>query len=199
MTHVLERIAAIDVGLGDPRAAHNRLVEARQRFLVAAEVLQQGAAVEPVRPRDRIERERAVETLQRLVGQAGIDQDIGAVAVGVGEIGVERDRLVEILDRLHRLAQPVQRLAEQIVHARLRRAERDDAAGELGALLELIVLAGDHGDVIERVGVLRVAAQRLDIALHGLRDIALAVVEQALLDEFGGGRRLAHGRVLRAE
>ena len=119
--------------------------------------------------RGRIERERAVETFQRLVGKAGIDQDIGAVAVGVGEIGVERDRAVEILDRLQPLAQPVQRLAEQVVHARLRRADGDGAAGELDALLELALLAGDHGDVIERVGVLRVVAQHLDVALHGLR------------------------------
>ena len=177
MAEVLERVGAIDVGFGDLRAADDRLVEARQRVGVAAEFLQQSAAVEPVRPGGRIERQRAVETFQRLVGKAGIDQYIGAVAVGVGEIRVERDRPVEILDRLHRLAQPVLRLAEQIVHARLRRAVRDGAAGELDALLELLLLAGDHRDVIERVGVLRVDAQHLDIALHGRGEIALAVVE----------------------
>ena len=184
MAEVLERIAAVDVRLGDVGAADDRLVETRQRLGVAAERLQQRAAVEPVGRRGRVERQRAVETFQRLVGKAGIDQDIGAVAVRVGEIGVERDGPVEILDRLQPVALAVQRLAEQIVHARLRRPKLDGAAGERDALLELPLLAGDHGDVIERVGVLRVGAQYLDIALHGPSEIALAVVEQALLESW---------------
>ena len=89
---------------------------------------------------------------------------------------------------------PVQRLAEQIVHTRLRRPVGDGAAGELDALLVLALLAGDHGDVIERVGVLRVALQHLDVALHGLRQIALAVVEQALLEQLRGGGGFGHER-----
>ena len=125
-------------------------------------------------------------------GNAGFHQNVGAVAVRLGEIGVEGDGRVEILDRLQRLAQRFQRAAEQIVRARRRRlGER--AAGEIGALLELPLLAGDHRDVIERVGVLGVGAQHLRIALHRLLQVALAVVEQALLDELrdgggGGGR-----------
>ena len=99
---------------------------------------------------------------------------------------------VEILDRLQPVALAVQRLAEQVVHARLRRPDGDGAAGELDALLELALLAGDHGDVIERVGVLRVGAQHLDIALHGLREVALAVVKQALLEQLRGGRGFGH-------
>ena len=62
--------------------------------------------------------------------------------------------------------------------------------------LVLALLAGDHGDVIERVGVFRVDAQHLDVALHGLRELALAVVEQALLEQRGDGRGFGHARVL---
>ena len=54
-----------------------------------------------------------------------------------------------------------------------------------------LLLAGDHGDVIERVGVLRVGAQHLDVALHGLRQFALAVVEQALLEQLSCGGSVA--------
>ena len=49
--------------------------------------------------------------------------------------------------------------------------------------LELALLAGDHGDVIERVGVLRIDAQNFRVALHGGFQVALAVVEQALLEQ----------------
>ena len=59
----------------------------------------------------------------------------------------------------------------------------------VGALFELPVLAGDHGDVIERVGVFRLALQHLYIALHGRGDVALTVMEQALLQQFGGPAR----------
>ena len=108
-----------------------------------------------------------------------------------GEIRVERDGRVVCLDRLQRLAEPVMRLAQQIVHARLRRADFDGALGQVDALLVVAFLARDHGDVIERVGIGRVAFQHLDIALHGHVELALAVVEQALLQQgfgFGGVR-----------
>jgi hypothetical protein len=78
------------------------------------------------------------------------------------------------------VALPLQRLAEQIVHARLTRPQRQRAAGERDALAVLAFLAGDGRDVIERVGVFRVDAQHVAIALHGLRQLALAMVKQAL-------------------
>ncbi len=118
---------------------------------------------------------------------AELAQHVGAVAVGLGEIDVADERGVEGLQRVLDLALPVQRLADQIVRARLPRLVAERAAGEIDALLELALLAGDHGDVIERVGVLRVVAQHLGIAVHGQRHLARAVVDQALLDEFGVG------------
>ena len=196
MGEILERVAAVDMGFRDVGATLNRLVEARQRLGVAAEPLKQRAAVEPVGRRGRVERQRPVEALQRLVGKAGIEQDIGAVAVRVGEVGVDGDGAVETLDRLQPVALAVQRLAEQIVHTRLRRPVGDGAAGELDALLELALLAGDHGDVIERIGIVRVDAQHLDVAFHGLRQIALAVVEQALLEQLRGCGGFGHEGVL---
>ncbi len=66
------------------------------------------------------------------------------------------------------------------------------AAGQIDALLKLALVAGDHGDVIERVGVVRVVAQHLGIAVHGERNLTRPVVDQALLNEFGGGLRFAH-------
>ena len=41
-----------------------------------------------------------------------------------------------------------------------------------------------------------VGTQHLAVALHGLRQLAPAVVEQALLEELGGGEGVGHGRVL---
>ena len=138
--------------------------------------------------RVRVELERAVEARQRLGRAAELAQHIAAVAVGVGEFRVAGERVVEARQRVLHLAHAVQRLADQIVRARLARPERQRAAGEVDALLELAFVAGDHRDVIERVGVLRVVAQHLRIALHGQREIALAVVEQALFEQLGGGR-----------
>src|SRR6185437_1913213 len=86
--------------------------------------------------------------------------------------------------------------ADQVVHARLRGTLLERAAGERDALTVLALLASDGGDVIERLGVLRIDAQRVGIALHGLRELALLVVEQALLQQRGDGRRRGHGRVL---
>ena len=98
---------------------------------------------------------------------------------------------VEGLQRVLDLAQPVQRLADQIVGAGLLGLHRQRAAGEIDALLELALLAGEHGDVIERVGVARVVAQHLGVAVHRQRGLALAVMDQPLLDEFGVGGHLA--------
>ena len=154
--------------------------------------MQGGAAVEPVARRIRIERNRAVEARQRLRSAAELAQHIGAVAVGIGEFGVAFDRGVEAFQRVLDLSHAVKRLADEVVRARLPRPEVQRAAGEIDALLELALMAGDHGDVIERVGVVRVVAQHLGVAVHGERDLARPVVDQALLDQFGGGLRLAH-------
>ena len=140
-----------------------------------------------------IERQRAVEALERLFRQAGGAEQGGAVAVRLGETGVGGDGRVEGLDRLEVLAQPLMRLAQEVVHARLRGTVLQRLAAELDALLELLLLAGDHGDVIERVGIVRIDAQHVGIPLHGLGEVALAVVEQALLDQRGGGGGLGHG------
>ncbi len=53
-------------------------------------------------------------------------------------------------------------------------------------------MAGNHPDVIERIGVLWVVAQNLGIAIHRKRQLARPMVDQALLDEFGGGLRFVH-------
>ncbi len=55
----------------------------------------------------------------------------------LGEIGVESDGEVEILDCLQPVALAVQRLAEQVMQARLRRPDFDGAAGKLDTLPEL--------------------------------------------------------------
>ena len=91
------------------------------------------------------------------------------------------------------------RLAEQIVRARLRRAVLDGAAGKGGAFLILALLAGDHGDVIQRVGVSRVVAQHVGIAVHGQRELPLAVVEEALLQQRRGARGCVHAVVLSSQ
>src|SRR5690348_15638877 len=178
------------------RGERDGALVAFDRFVMAAKVGQQRAAVDPVGDRFRVERQRAVETLQRLVVQAGGGEDGGAVAVRLGELAVERDRGVETLDRLQVLALAFLRLADQVVHARLRRALLERAAGERDALCVLALLASDGGDVIERLGVLRIGAQHVGIALHGLRELALLVVEQALLQQRGDARRCGHGWVL---
>src|SRR5579862_5167766 len=123
-------------------------------------------------------------------------QHLGAVAVGLGEVHVAFERVVEGGERILHLAEPVQRLADHVMRARLAAVEAERTAGKIDALLVLAFLAGDDGDVIERVGVLRVDAQHLGVSLHGERDLPLAVVEQALLEKLLGGRGLAHGRVL---
>jgi hypothetical protein len=73
------------------------------------------------------------------------------------------------------------------VQAGRRAAERNGAAGQIHPLLELALLAGDHRHVIERLGIFRVLAQDLGIALHRHRDFALTVVEEALLQQLGDG------------
>ena len=79
--------------------------------------------------------------------------------------------------------EPVVSLAEQVVHPGLGFADGDGALGQFDALVILAVLAGDHGDIIERVGIGRVVRQHVDIALHGEVQLALAVVKQALLQQ----------------
>ncbi len=187
-----QRVGAVEQNGLVLRHQRQRAVVIGERVGVAAEVLQQHAAVDEVGGRLRIERQRALEAFQRLGGAVGVDQDIGAVAVGVGEVRIGADRGVEILQRLERLAQPVERLPEQVEGARVGLAEGDGAARKVGALLELPRLAGDQGDAIERLGVFRVGAQHLRVALHRLLDLALAVVELALLQQLLGGLRLAH-------
>ena len=172
------------------RHQRRRLVEAGQRLLGPAELLQQRAAVDPVGDRLRVERQRLVERRQRLRRTPEFAQHLGAVAVGLGEIDVAFERVVEGGRGLLRLAQPVQRLADEIVRARLPPVEGERAGGQIDALLKLPLLAGDHGDVIERLGVLRVVAQHLGVAVHGGLDVALAVVEQALLEKLLGGSRV---------
>ena len=135
---------------------------------------------------------RAVEARQRLGVAAELAQHIGAVAIGVGEFRVAFEGVVEAFQRILDLAHAVQRLADQVMRARLFWPERQRAAGEVDALLKLAFVAGDHRDVIKRIGVLRVVAQHLGIAVHGQRQLARPVVEQALLDEFGGGLWFVH-------
>ena len=88
-------------------------------------------------------------------------------------------------------------LADQVVHARLRLAQRQRPLGEVDALLELALLAGHQGHVIERLGVRGVVAQDLGVVVHGAGDLALAMVEKTLLQELiGGGGGIGHGRGL---
>lgn len=151
---------------------------------------QSGAAV-------GVERHRPVVGLQRLVREAGVDQQVGAVAVGLGEIGVEGDGRVEGLGGLDQRAELLAGLADQVVQAGLWLAERQRALGEVDALLVLALLAGDHGDVIERLGVAGVGAQDLGVVVHRLGQLSLAMVEKALLQElFGRGSGFGHGRCL---
>ena len=91
--------------------------------------VQRGAAVEPVGRRFRIERQRAVEARQRLGVAAELAQHVGAVAIGLGEIDVAGERVVEGFQRVLDLALPVQRLADQIVRARLAAAEATASGG----------------------------------------------------------------------
>jgi hypothetical protein len=86
----------------------------------------------------------------------------------------------------------VQRLANEVMRARLPRPVRQRAAGEVDALLELTFVAGDQSDVIEGVGVARVVAEHLRIAVHGERNLAGPVMDEALLDQFAGGLRFTH-------
>ena len=145
-----------------------RLVEAGDRLVGPAELLQQRAAVEPVGDGIRIERQRLVEARQRLGGRPASIRILARLPWASAKFGVAGERLVEGVERLRaacragRSAWPM-----QVVHAGLPRPKRERAAGELDALLELALLAGDHGDVIERLGVLRVDAQHLRVAVHG--------------------------------
>ena len=185
-----QRVGAVEQEMRLLGAEHERLVVAFQRLGVAAHLLQQRAAVDPVRRRGGVERQRPVEADQRLLGKPRLRHQIGAVAVRLGEIGIERDRRVEGLGRLGQRPEPLLRLADQVVDPRLRLADRERALGELDALLELALLAGHQGDVIERVGVLGVVAQDLGVLVHGLGQLALAVVEKALLQELRGRERI---------
>ena len=54
-------------------------------------------------------------------------------------------------------------------------------------------MAGDQRNVVERIGVMRVVAQHLGIAVHRKRNLTGPVVDQALLNKFGGRLRFAHG------
>ncbi len=90
------------------------------------------------------------------------------------------------------LAHAVQRLADEVMRARLFWPERQRAAGEVDALLKLTFVAGNHRNVIKCIGVLRVVAQDLGIAVHRQRQLARPMVDQALLDEFGGSLWFVH-------
>ncbi|HZD89446.1 MAG TPA: hypothetical protein VE224_05065, partial [Pseudolabrys sp.] len=138
---------------------HQRLLEALQRLGVAAEVVQQRSAVDPVLRRRGVERQRLVEALQRLLGEAGLGGEVGAVAVRLGEIGVEGDGRVVGAGGLGELVEALVRLAHQVVQPCLRLAQRQRPLGQVDALLELVLLAGHQGHVIERLGVLGVVAQ----------------------------------------
>src|SRR5262249_58639653 len=96
------------------------------------------------------------------------------------EIRIAFDRVIETLKRVFDLAHPVPGLADQVVYPRLLWAERQRAAGEIDALLELAFVAGDHRDVIERIGIARGIAQDLSIAVHRQRNPPRPVVEPAL-------------------
>ena len=85
-------------------------------------------------------------------------------------------------------------LTDQVVCPSLPRTKRQRTAGQIDPLLKLTFLAGDKRNVIERVGVARVIAQHLGIAVHGQRNLTGPVVDQALLNEFGGRLRFTHGR-----
>ena len=57
-------------------------------------------------------------------------------------------------------------------------------------------MAGDQRNVIERIGVMRIVTQRLGIAVHGERDLTGLVVDQSLLNKFGGRPWFAHGALV---
>src|SRR4029078_941632 len=118
-------------------------------------------------------------------------QHICAVAVGVGEVDVACERLVEAFERVFGLPHPVQGLTDKVIGTRLSGPERQRSARKVDALLKLTLSTGDDGNVVQRVGVLRVVAQHLGIAIHGERNLPRTMVHDALLHELCSGLMIA--------
>src|ERR1700731_2771639 len=96
----------------------------------------------------------------------------------------------------------VQGAAKNDMAARLLRIAAERLAGELGALLEAAVLAGNQRQIIKRVGVGRIDAQHVVVARRGFVDSAAPMQRQAFLQQLAGrgrghGGNLAGGEVNR--
>jgi hypothetical protein len=77
--------------------------------------------------------------------------------------------------------------------ARLFRIAGERFSGELRALLEAAVLAGNQRQIIKRVGIGRIGTQNFGIARGGLVDGAAPVQRQAFLQQITR-RGDGHGR-----
>ena len=172
------------------------LVITGNRFLEPSGTMERCPPVDPVGCRIWLDRERPIEARQGFAGSAKFTEHIRAVAVRVRQVGVAFDGTVETLQGVIDLAHAVKRLADQVMCPGLSRTKRQRAAGQIDALLKLAFVAGDQRNVIERIGVARIIAQHLGIPVHGQRNLTSPVVDQPLLNEFGGRLRFAHGALV---
>ena len=163
-----EQVAAIEMGLGEIRLQRQGPVVAGDRIVMTAELMQGGAEIEPVAGRIGLQVDRALVARDRVRDAAELRQRAPAIAVGVGKIRLLDDRVIEARQRFLRSAEPAQGHAEEIMRARLARVARQRPPRHLDPVGELAPLAGNHRQVVKRLGMIGLVPQHLLIAARGI-------------------------------
>ena len=170
--------------LGVERVAAN---ETGDRLVVPVERNERHAAVHPIRDRIRRQCQSPVVAVERLGIAADLAQNVGAIGVRRREIGRKRDGAVETRQGVVVQSERVQGAAQDDMAARLLRIAVERLAGELRALLEAAVLAGNQRQIIKRVRIGRIGAQNFGVARGGFVDGAAPVQRQAFLQQIAYG------------
>ena len=117
------------------------------------------AAVHPVRDRVRRQGQSPVVAVERLGIAADLAQDVGAIGVRRRQLRCQRDGAVETCQGVVVAPERVQGATEDDVAARLVRIAGERLAGELRALLEATLLAGNRRQIIMRIDMGGIGAQ----------------------------------------
>ena len=178
-----ERIAAIEVSLRGARLDRERAIEARDRLGKPLQLIERGAAVEPVGKRSGIERGGAIIACHRGLLVAELGKRVAAVAMCIRKRGGGRDRRIEARQRLAHVSLAMQCLPQQIVRAALPGIGGERAADQRDTVVDTALHAGNLRKMIERARMGGIVAQNLHQALGGVVDRAFSEQPARFVDQ----------------